>query len=275
MIIDTHNHIYSEAFDEDREAAVERARAAGVGILLMPNVDSATILAMHKVADRYPDMALPMMGLHPCSVNAASWEAELETIKQHLFKPVRKYWAVGEIGIDLYWEKETLDLQIIAFEQQINWAKALDLPIVIHVRDAFDEVFEVVDRCNDDRLRGVFHCFTGTEAQARHIIEYGGFKLGIGGVLTFKNGKIDRFMHVIGIEHLVLETDAPYLAPVPHRGKRNEPAYTKLVSEKLAACYNMSTDELARITTENAAELFRLDLHSYENTDPDHTPFDD
>jgi TatD DNase family protein len=275
VIIDTHTHIYLDAFDEDREAVIERARKEDVRLMLMPNVDGSTIGPMHKTADRYPDLALPMMGLHPCSVQADTLEEEMERVKEHLFKPVRKYWAVGEIGIDLYWDKSTLDLQVEAFEQQINWAKALDLPIVIHVRDAFDEVFEVVDRCNDERLRGVFHCFTGTKEQAEHIIQYGGFQLGIGGVLTFKNGKIDRFIHEIGLEHLVLETDAPYLAPVPHRGKRNEPSYTALVLEKLAGCFQMEPDEVASVTTRNAASLFRLDLHTYENTDPDHTPFDD
>lgn len=272
MIIDSHTHVYLADFNQDLDEVVQRAREFGVHVMLMPNVDCETIEAMHRTADRYPDMALPMMGLHPCSVKPETWEAEMEIVKAHLFKPVRKYWAVGEIGIDLYWDKSTLELQVMSFERQIEWAKALDLPVVIHVRDAFDEVLAVVDRCNDDRLRGVFHCFTGTKQQAEHIVSYGGFKLGIGGVVTFKNGKIDQFIHEIDLKHLVLETDAPYLAPVPHRGKRNEPAYTHLVLEKLAQCYQKPSSDVATQTTLNCAELFRLDLHTHENMHPAFDP---
>jgi len=263
MLIDSHTHIYLPEFEEDFSEMVARARAVGVRYFLMPNVDVETIPLMHRIQDRLPDHAFPMMGLHPCSVKD-DFENQLEEIKRHLFQPVRKYWAVGEIGIDLYWDKSTLDIQIKAFEMQIEWAKALNLPIVIHVRDASDEVFEVLDRVNDDRLRGVFHCFTGTKEQAQHIIDYGSFKLGIGGVVTFKNGKIDQFIAEVDMSHLILETDAPYLAPVPHRGKRNEPAYASLVANKLAECYGVSGDEIALTTTQNCIDLFKLNLTNHE-----------
>jgi TatD DNase family protein len=263
MLIDSHTHIYLPEFEEDFSEMVARARAVGVRYFLMPNVDVETIPLMHRIQDRLPDHAFPMMGLHPCSVKD-DFENQLEEIKRHLFQPVRKYLAVGEIGIDLYWDKSTLDIQIKAFEMQIEWAKALNLPIVIHVRDAFDEVFEVLDRVNDDRLRGVFHCFTGTKEQAQHIIDYGSFKLGIGGVVTFKNGKIDQFISEVDMSHLILETDAPYLAPVPHRGKRNEPAYSSLVANKLAECYGVSGDEIALTTTQNCIDLFKLNLTNHE-----------
>ncbi|MEZ4720966.1 MAG: TatD family hydrolase [Flavobacteriales bacterium] len=264
MIVDSHAHIYSEEFDEDFDAMIQRAREAGVNHYLMPNVDVASIERLHRVSDRFPDNAYPMMGLHPCSVKEEDMEDQLGVVERHLFMPVRKYYAVGEIGIDLYWDKSTLDLQIQAFELQINWAKTLQIPIVIHVRDSFEEVLQIVDRLNDDRLTGVFHCFTGTKSQAEHIIEYGGFKLGIGGVATFKNGKIDQFIHEIDLSHLILETDSPYLAPVPHRGKRNEPAYAALVAEKLASCYGISKEEIARITTKNCEELFKIEFTTHE-----------
>ncbi len=274
MLIDSHTHIYLPEFEDDFSEMVQRAHSVGVQYFLMPNVDVETIAQMHRAQDRLPDNAFPMMGLHPCSVKD-DFEDQLEEIKRHLFMPVRKYWAVGEIGIDLYWDKSTLDIQIKAFEIQIEWAKALKLPIVIHVRDAFDEVFEVLDRVNDDRLRGVFHCFTGTKDQAQQIIDYGSFKLGIGGVVTFKNGKIDQFIDEIDLTHLILETDAPYLAPVPHRGKRNEPAYTALVAQKLAECYQKDSDEIIRVTTQNCIDLFKLNLPNHEEDPTAHPDFMD
>lgn len=269
MLIDSHTHIYLDDFQEDFEAMIERARQAGVKHYLLPNIDVDSISALHKVADRLPDHAHPMMGLHPCSVKD-DFKQQLEVVEQHLFKPVRQYCAVGEIGIDLYWDKTTLDMQVEAFERQINWAKALNLPIVIHVRDAFEETFEVVDRMHDERLRGVFHCFSGTREQAQHIMDYKTFKMGIGGVLTFKNGKVDRFISEIDPSFLILETDAPYLAPVPHRGKRNEPAYAALVAAKLAVCYGMDQSELAAITTKNCEDLFKLQFPSNEMDPMDH-----
>lgn len=263
MLIDSHTHIYHEDFNEDFDAMIARARSAGVKHYLMPNIDVESIDVLHKTADRLPFRAHPMMGLHPCSVQE-DYQSQLDIIHEHLFKSVKKYVAVGEIGIDLYWDKSTLDIQIDAFEQQINWAKTLKLPIVIHVRDAFDEVFSVVDRMNDERLTGVFHCFSGDANQAQKIIDYGGFKLGIGGVVTFKNGKIDQFIHDIDLKHILLETDAPYLAPVPFRGKRNEPTFTKLVAEKLAECYHLSVKEISKATTQNCRELFNRDFVNYE-----------
>ncbi|GAB4375975.1 MAG: TatD family hydrolase [Salibacteraceae bacterium] len=271
MLIDSHNHLYLPQFDEDRSACIARAVEANVGLLLLPNVDVATIAQMHSVCDAWPDRCLPMMGLHPCSVDD-NHEEQLDVIERHLFMPIRKYWAVGEIGLDLYWDKTTLSRQVEAFERQIQWAKALDLPIVIHVRDAFDETFEVIDSMNDGRLRGVFHCFTGTEAQARKIIDYGGFKLGIGGVITFKNGGLNQFIHNIALEHIVLETDSPYLAPVPHRGKRNEPAYLKIIAQTLANCYKTDVKIIEQVTSQNCIDLFRLNHLTIDATDIDSPP---
>lgn len=253
------------------DQVMQRAREVGVRAVLMPNIDTSSIEDMHRTVDAWPDMAYPMMGLHPCSVNPESYKSELEEVKRHLFQPVRKYWAVGEIGLDLYWDQSTLEIQKEAFKAQIEWAKALNLPIVIHVRDAFDETFELVDELHDERLRGVFHCFTGTKEQAQHIIDYGSFKMGIGGVLTFKNGKIDQFIHEIEPAHLMLETDSPYLAPTPNRGKRNEPSYTALILKKLAACYDRREDELASILFNNTIELFDLNLRNDE-MDTDYHP---
>jgi len=210
---------------------------------------------MHQLCADFPNHCLPMMGLHPCSVKE-NWKADLEIVRKNLFS--RKYVAVGEIGVDLYWDKSTLDIQQKAFAQQIEWAKELKLPIVIHVREAFDETFEIVDRLNDENLTGVFHCFTGTIEQANHILEYGGFKLGLGGVLTFKNSGLDKTVSEIGMEHFVLETDSPYLAPSPHRGKRNETSYITYVASKLAEVKGIRIEEVAEITTSNAMELFPL-----------------
>ncbi len=274
MLIDSHTHIYLPEFEDDFSEMIERARTAGVRYFLMPNVDVESIALMHRVQDRLPDHAFPMMGLHPCSVKE-DFMTQLEEIKRHLFLPVRKYWAVGEIGLDLYWDKSTLHIQVQAFEMQIEWAKALNLPIVIHVRDAFDEVFEVLDRVHDDRLRGVFHCFTGDQQQAQRILDYGTFKLGIGGVVTFKNGKIDQFISEIDLSHLIIETDAPYLAPAPHRGNRNEPAYAALVAQKLAECYRTTTEEIEAATTQNSIDLFKLNLPHHEEDSPSYPSFMD
>lgn len=269
MLIDSHTHIYAKEFESDLDSCMERASQAEVKHLLMPNIDVESIKAMHRVSDRFPDRCHPMMGLHPCSVQE-DYKAQLNVIERHLFQPVRKYIAVGEIGIDLYWDKSTLGIQQEAFRQQIQWAKALNLPIVIHTRDAFDEVFEVVDELHDERLRGVFHCFTGTLDQAKKIMDYGNFMMGIGGVLTFKNGKINQFIHEVDLNYLVLETDAPYLAPVPYRGKRNEPSYTRLVAEELSKLTGKSLDEIATQTTQNCEKLFNLNFQ--HETDSDFHP---
>lgn len=254
-LIDTHTHLFTEQFDVDRDVIIQEAIAAGVEKMLLPNIDLESIDAMHELEAAYPNHCHAMMGLHPCSVTA-EWEQQLNTIREHLFN--RKYVAVGEIGIDLYWDKSTLPFQQAAFKQQIEWAKELKIPIVIHVRDAFDEAFEVVDELNDDRLTGVFHCFTGTVDQAQHILNYGGFKLGMGGVLTFKNSGLDKVVEQLQLNDLILETDSPYLAPHPKRGKRNESSYITYVASKLAAVHKRSIEEIAEITTQNANELFRL-----------------
>jgi len=254
-LIDTHTHLFTEQFNEDRDDIVKSAIEAGVSKMLLPNIDLASIEAMHQLEKDYPENCFAMMGMHPCSVTE-NWESELEVIKSHLFS--RKYVAVGEIGMDLYWDKSSLPFQQKAFAQQIEWAKELGIPIVIHVRDAFDEAFEIVDELNDDRLSGVFHCFTGNIEQANHILNYGGFKLGLGGVLTFKNSGLDKTISEIDMRHLILETDSPYLAPHPNRGKRNETSFITYVASKLAEVKGISIEEVAKITSSNATELFKL-----------------
>lgn len=257
MLIDTHTHIYSSKFDEDREEVIQDCIAKGVEKLLLPNIDSTSTDSMLELAIKYPDNCFPMMGIHPCSINNETIEKELAHAKEYLFSD-RKFIAVGEIGIDLYWDKTTLAAQVKAFKTQIEWAKELNLPIAIHARDSFDEIFEVLDQVNDEKLNGVLHCFTGNVEQAKHIINYGGFKLGIGGVVTFKNGGLDKVLKEIELEHLVLETDAPYLAPTPYRGKRNSSQYIPLIGDKLADIYNCTLPDIAEVTTKNAVELFSL-----------------
>ena len=254
-LIDTHTHLFAEQFDNDRDLTIQSALEAGVSKMLLPNIDLDSIEAMHQLEAKYPENCISMMGLHPCSVTA-DWEQQMSVIKSHLFN--RKYIAVGEIGIDLYWDKTSLPYQQKAFAQQIEWAKELKIPIVIHVRDAFDEVFEIVDQLNDDNLKGVFHCFTGNNSQAEHILNYGGFKLGLGGVLTFKNSGLDKTISEIDIKHLILETDSPYLAPHPNRGKRNETSFITYIASKLAEVKGLPIEKVAELTTANAVELFGL-----------------
>lgn len=251
--VDTHTHLFTEQFNEDRSEVVNRAIDSGVTKLILPNIDLDSISAMHDLVAEFPTNCYPMMGLHPCSVNE-NWEEDLVVIKSHLDKG--SYCAVGEIGIDLYWNKSTLDFQQKAFACQIEWAKEMKLPIAIHVREAFDETFEVIDTLNDKDLTGVFHCFTGNVEQAQRILNYGGFKLGIGGVLTFKNSGLDKVISEIDLNHLILETDSPYLAPTPNRGKRNESDYITLIASKLAEVKNCSIESIAEITSRNAFDLF-------------------
>lgn len=255
QFVDTHTHLFTEEFDEDRSDVVKAAIDAGVYKMLLPNIDVESIDAMHQLEADFPEICHAMMGLHPCSVKE-NWKDDLAIIQHHLFS--RKYCAVGEIGVDLYWDKSTLDIQQQAFSMQIEWAKELGIPIVIHVRDAFNETFEVVNALNDERLTGIFHCFTGTVEQAEHILSYGGFKLGIGGVLTFKNSGLDQTISNIDLEHLVLETDSPYLAPTPHRGKRNVSSYIPLIAQKLADVKDVSLEEVAAKTTANAISIFKI-----------------
>lgn len=252
-MIDTHTHLYAEEFDDDRKEAIQRALDKGITKFYLPAIDSASHEKMLELEAEYSGDVYAMMGLHPCYVKPESWEAELETVKNYLDS--RTFPAIGEIGIDLYWDKTTLDIQIQAFEKQIDWAIEMDLPIVIHTRESFDETFEVLERKKHPRLRGIFHCFSGTLEQAKHAIDLN-FILGIGGVVTFKNGKIDQFLHEVPLEKIVLETDSPYLAPVPHRGKRNESSYLDLVAGKLVNIYGKDFSEIDRITTENAMRIF-------------------
>lgn len=253
-LIDSHSHLYTGEFDPDREEALQRAEKEGVEIILLPAIDSGTHEALLKLSEKHPGRCLPMMGLHPCSVNQ-HFREELAIARNYLEN--RSFKAVGEIGLDFYWDKTYTEQQYQAFHQQIEWALELDLPIAIHSRNSTDECIEVVRQHQQGKLRGVFHCFSGNAEQAARVIELG-FYLGIGGVLTFKNSGLDKVMETITLDRVVLETDAPYLAPVPFRGKRNEPAYLKYVVEKLAAIKNCTVEEVAEITSANAVKLFGL-----------------
>lgn len=254
-MIDTHTHLYSEQFDDDRAEMIQRALDKGVEKFMLPAIDSETHEKMLSLEADYPNQMFAMMGLHPCSVQPESWGNELEIVKNYIDQ--RDYVAIGEIGIDLYWDKSTLDIQVKAFEQQIDWAIEKDWPIVIHTRESFDETFEVLDRKKHPKLRGIFHCFSGDLDQAKRAIDLG-FILGIGGVVTFKNGKIDQFLNEIPLDKIVLETDSPYLAPVPHRGKRNESSYVELVAGKLVDIYGLPFEEINQATTENALKIFGI-----------------
>jgi len=253
-LIDTHTHIYSDQFDGDLTEVMERATQNGVQRLLLPNIDSSTTKRMWDVVNAYPKRCFPMMGIHPCSVNESIAD-ELKHVETEL--ATGKYIAVGEIGIDLFWEKKFRKEQIAAFEQQMEWAKELNLPVAIHCRDSFDEIFASVEKVQDGRLRGVLHCFTGNEEQANRTIDLG-LHIGLGGVLTFKNSGVDKAVKNVPMEKILLETDSPYLAPTPYRGKRNESSYTKLVAEKLAEVKELPLEEIAKITTANAERLFNL-----------------
>lgn len=252
IITDTHTHLYSEAFDEDRDEMMQRALQNGVRRFFVPAIDSTYTERMFQLEKDYPDEVFLMSGLHPTHVKE-NYKEEIAHVEALL--ATRKFYAVGEIGVDLYWDKTFLKEQQEAFQYQIQLAKKYKLPIVIHCRDAFDEVFEVLEKEKEDALFGIFHCFTGTKEHAEKALSYN-MKLGIGGVVTFKNGKIDKFLHEIPLEHIVLETDAPYLAPTPYRGKRNESSYVMNVLEKVATIYNLSTEEVAKITTENSKAIF-------------------
>lgn len=254
IITDTHAHLYSEQFKEDRDEMMQRALKAGVSRFFVPAIDSTHLKAMLELEKAYPENMFLMMGLHPTHVKE-NYTEELAFVKHWLDK--RIFFAVGEIGIDLYWDKSFLQQQLIAFKTQIEWAKEKNLPIIIHCRDSFDEIFEILDEVKDESLFGIFHCFTGTLEQAKKAISYN-MKLGIGGVVTFKNGKIDQFLNRISLENIVLETDAPYLAPAPFRGKRNESSYIIQVLNKLATIYSLTEQEIANITTQNSKDLFRI-----------------
>lgn len=254
IFTDTHTHLYSEAFDNDRNAMMQRALDAGISRFFIPAIDSTYTAAMLDLEATFPENIFLMMGLHPTHVKD-NYNEELTHVEEMLSH--KKLYAVGEIGIDLYWDKSTLEIQKEAFTYQIRLAKKYNLPIVIHCRDAFDEIFEVLESEKSDDLYGIFHCFTGTLEQAKKALSYN-MKLGIGGVVTFKNGKIDTFLNQIDLKHIVLETDAPYLSPVPYRGKRNESSYLINVAEKIADIYNKDIMEIAEITTRNSKDVFGI-----------------
>lgn len=251
-LIDTHAHLYAEQFAEDRDEMIQRALEAGVEKMYLPNIDSGSIAAMLQLEKDYPEHCFAMMGLHPCSVNE-NYKEELSIVESWLEK--RDFCAVGEIGVDLYWDKTFQHAQEKVFLIQCEWAKKKDIPIVIHTREATQLVIDLVHEVKDERLRGIFHCFGGTLKEAEAIIELG-FYIGIGGVLTFKKAGLDKVLESIDLEYLVLETDAPYLAPVPHRGKRNESAYVRLVAEKLATVKNTTLQQVATVTSDNAEKIF-------------------
>lgn len=254
QIVDTHVHLYSEEFDLDRDQMMQRAMQSGISHFFVPAIDSNYTSRMYQLEKDYPEQVFLMAGLHPTYVKE-NYQEELIHVSKQLDS--RQFYAIGEVGIDLYWDKTFLNQQIEVFSKQIQWAKTYDLPIVIHCREAFDEVFEVLAQENHPKLRGIFHCFTGTLEQAHRAISFN-MKLGVGGVLTYKNGKIDQFLRGIPLENIVLETDAPYLSPVPFRGKRNESAYLKYIIEKMADIYGLTSEEVASKTTRNAFEIFGI-----------------
>lgn len=250
--IDTHAHIYSDEFDQDRADAIRRAEENNVKRIYMPNVDHASIDAMLEAELRYPDMCIPMMGLHPCSVKK-DFERELYLVEDWLAK--RKFCAVGEIGTDLYWDKSFWEQQKEAFTIQVGWAKKYNLPIIIHCRESIDQTIELVEQLQDGKLTGIFHCFSGSVEQAQKIAKLN-FYVGIGGVATFKNGGLDKVLPEVSLDRIVLETDSPYLAPVPHRGKRNEPSYIPMIAQKIHEFKKVSIEEIEEKTTSNALKLF-------------------
>lgn len=252
MLIDTHAHLYVKQFDKDREVMLQRAIDNGVEQFYLPNIDSQSIESMLELEAKHPDKCFAMMGLHPCSVKE-NFEEELVIVEKWLKK--RPFVAVGEIGLDLHWDTTFFEQQKAAFRTQIQWAKELNIPIVIHSRKSTWEVIEIIRDEKDERLRGIFHCFGDNVEAANAIIDLG-FYLGIGGVLTFKKSGLDKTMKNISLNHVVLETDSPYLAPTPYRGKRNESAYVRLVAQKLADVKGISLDEVAKITSENALKIF-------------------
>ena len=253
-IIDTHTHLYLKQFNEDIDMVINRSKEIGVNKFIFPAIDSSHFNDMHNLKDKYPNSIYLMTGLHPTDVKE-NYKDELNFVVNTL--KTNNYVAIGEIGIDLYWDKSFLKQQQEAFKFQIRLAIEHDLPIVIHCRESFNEIFEILDKENRNELRGVFHCFTGTFEEAQRAIDLG-FVLGIGGVVTFKNGGIDKFLHKIDLKNIVLETDSPYLAPVPFRGKRNESSYIIHVLEKLSEIYGISKEKIAEITSKNAEKVFRL-----------------
>lgn len=252
LLTDTHTHLYYETDLDKQNQLMERCFAFNVERLFLPNVDVKSIAMIDDLVKRYPENCFAMAGLHPCDVKE-DYKEQLAAIFDSIAN--RKIYAIGEIGIDLYWDNSTLEIQRDAFKKQINWAKNLGLPIVIHCREAFDEVFEVLDSEKDEKLRGIFHCFTGDLVQAKRAIDLN-FYLGIGGVVTYKKAGLDLVLVDVPLEHIVLETDSPYLAPVPYRGKPNESSYLIHIAQKVADIYGVSLDEVAAVTTANSKKIF-------------------
>jgi TatD DNase family protein len=254
MLIDTHTHLFLPEFNEDRTAVVDRAVEAGVIKMILPNVDGSTVCGMLSLADRYPDNCYPCIGLHPTSVRK-DFQEELEHVRNLLVSG--KFYAIGETGIDLYWDKSFLAEQTEAFRSQIILAETFHLPLIIHCRNSFEEIISIIEKMNHGQLTGVFHSFAGDRGQAARIIN-NGFKLGIGGIVTYKNSGLDQVLAGIDIKHIVLETDAPYLTPVPFRGKRNESRYLTYMAGKLAEIYQIPVGEVADTTTATARQLFNM-----------------
>jgi TatD DNase family protein len=253
QLTDTHTHLFADEFDTDRPDIIRRALENKVTKCFLPNIDCSGIGAMLKVCDEYPETCLPMIGLHPCSVDL-NYERQLEEI--HGWFGKRKFWGVGETGIDLFHDVTYAELQKKAFRVQVQWAKDMSLPIIIHCRNSFNEVMEIVEQMYDESLKGIFHCFTGSQEEAKRVMELNTFKMGIGGVVTYKNSALPQVLKEVPLPYLVLETDSPYLPPVPYRGKRNESSYIKWVAEKLAEIYQLPLEEVANRTTENARIIF-------------------
>lgn len=255
ILIDTHTHIYQNEFECDIDIVIERAKNEGLEKILLPNIDSDTITKLHALADKYPNYCLPMMGLHPTSVKE-NWEEEIQRIKEQLNK--RTYIAIGEIGLDFYWDTTFEKEQKRIFEIQLQWSIELDLPVVIHSRNAVKECVGILKEMKKNKLRGVFHSFGGTFDEAKEVLSIPNFMLGISGPVTFKNSSMPTWLAEIDLSHLLIETDAPYLTPHPFRGKRNEPSYTVHIANKLAEIYNTSAENIGELTSNNARKLFRL-----------------
>ena len=256
QLIDSHTHLYADEFKEDIDLVIKQAVTQGISKFFLPNIDSKSINGLIELCGKYPQNCFPMMGLHPCSVNE-TFKNELELIQNELSK--RTYYAIGETGIDLYWDKTFIEEQKEAFRTQIKWSLELNLPIVIHCRQSFKEIIDVLKELynNSQKQKGIFHCFSGTIEEAKQVIELG-FLLGIGGVVTFKNSGLDKVIAEIPLDHIVLETDSPYLAPVPFRGKRNESSYLIHIAEKIASIKNTTLEQVAEITTQNAMKIFGI-----------------
>ena len=254
--IDTHTHLFASEFKDDIDIVVKNAINSGVSKMLLPNIDSSTTNNMLQLCNKYPQYCFPMIGLHPCSVKKDNIDKEILHVEEMLNK--NKFIAIGEIGLDLYWDKSTLSYQKVAFESQIKLAKKYQLPIVIHVRDSFNEAIEIVEKLNNENLSGVFHCFTGNIQEAKRIINLENFYLGIGGVVTFKNGGINKIINQISLDNIILETDSPYLTPTPFRGKRNESKFLVNIAQKMSEIYEIDINEIANKTSSNAINLFKI-----------------